>query len=110
MIFKKYVLISISVYFFLIISGCGSSDPSQSPIEEAKQQPNPPAAITAEVYKLANFSVDLTTDVKYGEGLSHAYWNTEYSDSKNLLLDIYEPNNEEPLKPCLLYTSDAADE
>ncbi len=103
MIFKRYVLISMSVYFFLIISGCGSNGPSQSPIEETKQQPNPPAAITAEVYKLANFSVDLTTDVKYGEGLSHAYWNTESSDSKNLLLDIYEPNNEEPLKPAVVF-------
>jgi carboxylesterase type B len=93
----------MSVYFFLIISGCGSSDTSQSPIEETEQQPNPPAAITAEVYKMANFSVDLTTDAKYGEGLSHAYWNTESSDSKNLLLDIYEPNNEESLKPAVVF-------
>jgi para-nitrobenzyl esterase len=103
MIFKRYVLISMSVYFFLIISGCGSNGPSQSPIEETKPQPNPPAAITAEVYKLANFSVELTTDVKYGEGLSHAYWNTESSDSKSLLLDIYEPNNEESLKPAVVF-------
>jgi para-nitrobenzyl esterase len=103
MIFKRYLLISMSVYFFLIISGCGGSDPSQSPIEETNHQTNPPATITAEVYKLANFSVHLTTDVKYGEGLSHAYWNTESSDSKNLLLDIYKPNNEEPLKPAVVF-------
>jgi para-nitrobenzyl esterase len=103
MIFKRYILISISAYFFLIISGCGSSDPSQSPIEETKPQPNPAATITAAVYKMANFSVNLTTDVKYGEGLSHAYWNTESSDSKDLLLDIYESNNEEPLKPAVVF-------
>jgi para-nitrobenzyl esterase len=103
MIFKRYILISISAYFFLIISGCGSSDPSQSPIEETKPQPNPAAEITAAVYKMANFSVNLTTDVKYGEGLSHAYWNTESSDSKDLLLDIYESNNEEPLKPAVVF-------
>jgi acetyl esterase/lipase len=103
MILKKYTLISMSVYIFLIMSGCGSSDTSQSPIEETEQQPNPPAAITAEVYKMANFSVDVTTDVKYCEGLSHAYWNTESSDSKNLLLDIYEPNNEESLKPAVVF-------
>jgi acetyl esterase/lipase len=103
MIFKRYILINMSAYFFLIISGCGSSDPSQSTIEETKPQPNPPSTITAAVHKMANFSVDLTTDVKYGEGLSHAYWNKESSDSKNLLLDIYEPINEEPLKPVVVF-------
>ena len=103
MIFKKYILISMSAYFFILISSCAISDPSQSPIEETKPQPNPPSTITAEVYKMANFSVDLTTDVKYGEGLSHSYWNTESSDSKNLLLDIYKPNNEETLKPVVVF-------
>jgi para-nitrobenzyl esterase len=52
---------------------------------------------------LANFSVDLTTNVKYGKGLSHAYWNTESSEPKNLLVNIYEPNNEEPLKPAVVF-------
>jgi acetyl esterase/lipase len=52
---------------------------------------------------MPTYSVTVTSDVKYGEGLTHVDWNSSQSESMDLLLDMYMPDNEESKRPVVVF-------
>ena len=97
----------------IVLTGCGGSSssappatptppPAQAPAPTPTPSPQPDDA-TASVYRMATYSVTVSTDVKYGEGLTHASWNTQPSEPMDLLLDMYEPDNDETKRPVVVF-------
>lgn len=81
----------------ILLTACGGSSSQQEPIV------TPPPISSSIINKSASFTYTLTTDVKYGEGLTHSDWNAPEPTSMDLLLDIYEPDNDFQSRPAVVF-------
>ena len=102
----------------LLVSACAAASPSTetAPAGTATVESEPPVTSTAEaattvepeaptstaaaaesastvapVFDDPTFDVRVTTDVVYGQALSHETWGSEEAETIDLLLDVYEP-------------------
>ena len=83
--------------------GCGGgSSSSPAPVGgSVGSTPVPPGQVT--INRASTYSVDVTYDLIYGQGLSHSDWNAANPVTVDLLLDVYVPNNEATLRPALVF-------
>ena len=101
----------VIVLLILAMTGCGGGNSTdtaptitQSPTPQPSPSPTPaPQNDLAKVYRMPTYAVTVTTDIKYGEGLTHVSWNSESSQTMDLLLDKYEPDNSETLRPVVVF-------
>ncbi|MCG8667805.1 MAG: alpha/beta hydrolase [Pseudomonadales bacterium] len=58
---------------------------------------------TPTIWQDPQFTVQTTSDVKYGEGLSHSDWNSSDAESMDLLLDMYQPRDISTKRPAVVF-------
>ncbi len=84
----------------LLLAGCGSGGSSDAPVVETAVSDQP---ATAQVFRSATFTVDIARDVVYAQGQSHTDWNAPNPITKDLLLDVYSPMNDEIDRPAMMF-------
>lgn len=105
----KWQSTGVLVFILMFLVGCGGGSSQSTP--DTIQQPSTPTNApptnseneTASVRLNPTFDVEVTTDVKYGEGLRHTNWNSENAEPMDLLLDLYSPENDEILRPVAVF-------
>lgn len=75
----------------LLLIGCGGGDNAEVP-PPVVDAPPPVIVAQPDVFTQPTFNVDVSYDVKFGEGLRHAYWNAPDPEVVDLLLDVYRPS------------------
>lgn len=94
------VLRGVAALSVLIMFGCSSGSSSDAPAPETAG--GDPSG-EAQVYRMATFTVDITYDVVYAQGQSHSNWNAPDPVTKDLLLDVYSPVNDETARPAMIF-------
>ncbi len=125
--FRKLLIWSLLISFASISIGCAparrvvrrvaqrisapAASPTATPLATAtplgESSSAPVLNVTGDNLTVANspnYNVQLLTDVKYGEGLSHTDWNSTQSEPIDLLLDLYLPEDEaDRLRPAVVF-------
>ncbi|MEM8983926.1 MAG: alpha/beta hydrolase [Pseudomonadota bacterium] len=85
----------------LLVLGCGSSgsvDSGASTDAAAGMQ-----STSGAVFQAPTFGIETRSDVVYGQGLTHSYWNAPDPVARDLLLDVYLPINDETDRPAIMF-------
>ncbi|MEM6818613.1 MAG: alpha/beta hydrolase [Pseudomonadota bacterium] len=88
-------------FLILLLAACSSGGSSGvAPVDDTSVgTPETSAA----VFRQAAFGVTATYDVIYAEGQSHIGWNAPGAVTQDLLLDVYQPMNDEVDRPAMVF-------
>ena len=89
------------ILVIVLLSACGgggSNTPSDTqPPSQNGGNSDAPISLSA------SYTYQITADVKYAEGLTHSDWNAPDPVSMDLLLDVYEPDNDLTGRPAVIF-------
>ena len=86
-----------TIVLLVLITACGGGSSTQDPVV------TPPPVSVSIINQSASFTYSFTPDVKFGEGQTHSNWNAPDPETMDLLLDVYEPDNDFQMRPAVVF-------